>query len=429
MPDFCLHIAASTQDQITDDKFAFYWTSSYTTSSFISTFGPGLGGVGPVVSVNVDLVRIAATVIAADRSTTRRGGGSNWNCRDIGLTVPVYHPDRWRAVDNDLRDLLGMLTGDQWRFDFIRTPNLEEEIVPAEQGPKRVVLLSGGADSAIGAFESARTVGASGHILVSHVGATFSAPIQQGVVTQIGSLFPNILQKHLQIRFSRKADQMSGQPFPNEFSMRSRSFLFIALGLAVASCHRLPLWIPENGFASLNPPLSPERRGALSTRTTHPAFIAGLVDILQAVGAHADVSNPFIDLTKGEMFTQLAAKIGDTEASRFLSSTHSCGHTGQRSFSTSPRTHCGVCFGCILRKASFEVSNIEDHTSYIDSAPGSRLERWLKTKNVESSVRYFIQKGVGVREIASMGLPPGYSASDAQDICNRGLKELARLYP
>ena len=56
----------------------------------------------------------------------------------------------------------------------------------------------------------------------------------------------------------------------------TRSFLFLAFGLAIASMEELPLWIPENGFASLNLPLTADQRGSLSTRTTHPLFLEQL---------------------------------------------------------------------------------------------------------------------------------------------------------
>lgn len=430
MSDFHLQVTAPAQEQIYDNELVFYWTPLDAESSFKTKYGPCLGSLGPVMSANVDFVRIAATVLAADRSTLRRGGGSNWNCRDIGLSIPVYHPDRWRAASDNLKTLLGLLTGDRWRLDFIETPHLDEEITQVEVAPERVVLVSGGADSAVGALRSIQSVGAGGHVLVSHVGASILATPQQDVVARAVQHAPGIPQRHLQIIFNRKADKIDGKRFPNEPSTRSRSLLFIALGLAVASCHGVPLWIPENGFASLNPPLTPERRGALSTRTTHPAFIEGLIKILQDVGVHADISNPFDRMTKGEIFAQAADMIGRGESSKFLSRTHSCGHTDQRYLSISPLTQCGVCFGCILRKASFHASNIQDSTNYIQKGMGAQIDNWLKSKSAESSVRHFIQKGErDIRvAVASMGLPSSFLASDASELCVRGLRELQRLY-
>ena len=426
MPDFRLELVVP--DPIPSGLAAstFYWSSN-ARGSFESTYGPHLGRLGPVASQNIDFVRIAATVFTADRSTPRRGGGSNWNSRDIGLAVPVNSPDRWRSVRDDLAALLGFLTGDSWRLKFILDHGPKEPVANFVPGAERVVLVSGGADSAIGALRSRQTVGPGGHILVSHVGAKNLAPIQRDVAAGAEKLVPGVPQEHLQIGFRRKKRQVNGVAFPSEPSSRSRSLLFLAFGLAVASREGIPLWIPENGFASLNPPLGAERRGSLSTRTTHPAFLEGLSAILEAVGAQSTIFNPFIGQTKGEMFAEVAAQFGKEEASKFLSITHSCGWTGQRAFRISMRRQCGVCFGCVVRKSSFLASGIEDVTDYIVPFSGTRLEASLQRSSIESSVRAFARRGIRTQDIAAMGLPPNYSSRDAFDLCKRGLVELEGL--
>ena len=427
MPNFRLELMVP--DHIPEDRArsTFYWSSD-TRNSFESTYGPHLGKLGPVASPNIDFVRVAVAAFTADRSTPREGGGSNWNSRDIGLTVPVNEPDRWHSVSEELESLLSLLTGDKWRHEFAYSCGPTEPVATFVPGAERVVLLSGGADSAIGALRSQQTVGPGGHILVSHVGVKNLAPVQRGVASAIRQLALGVCQKHLQIGFRRRAYQVNGARFPSEPSSRSRSLLFLAFGLAVASREGIPLWIPENGFASLNPPLGPERRGSLSTRTTHPAFLEGLTSILKAVDAQSTIVNPFVGQTKGEMFADVAHSVGEVEASKFLSLTHSCGVTGQRTFGVSGRTQCGVCFGCIVRKASFRAAGIEDVTGYIVPVPGTQLEAWLQRNSIESSVRAFLQRGIRSRDIAAMGLPPSYSSKAAFDLCKRGLVELRGLY-
>ena len=107
--------------------------------------------------------------------------------------------------------------------------------------------------------------------------------------------------------------------------------------------------------ASLNPPLGAERRGSLSTRTTHPAFLAGLTRLLDTVGAQSEIVNPFAYQTKGEMFTGIAEQFGTTKASEFLSATHSCGLTGQRSFRVSVRTQCGRVLRLCIAKGVIPI--------------------------------------------------------------------------
>jgi 7-cyano-7-deazaguanine synthase in queuosine biosynthesis len=411
-------------------KTTFFWTAQGV-SSIESSYGPRLGGLGPVLQPNVEFVRIAGTVFAADRSTRRQGGGSDWNQREIGLVVPVTNVPRWEAVSGELSHLFGFLTGDRWSLQFVRSSPPVEPIAPHQPAPRRVVLLSGGADSAIGALLSrSKLASEESHTLVSHVGLKNLAPVQRHVAEQVESLIPGPGQQHLQIGFRRHSKQPNGVKFDDdESSSRSRSVLFIALGLAVASLDGVPLWIPENGFASLNPPLGPERRGSLSTRTTHPFFLAELRRILTAVGAHADIVNPLADMTKGEMFTMAAELTGASEAGTFLSSTHSCGLTGQRAFSISPAKQCGVCFGCVVRRASFVAAGLSDSTDYISPSSIERVAAWLARNSVERSVQDLVRRGIRSQDITTLNLPSDYSVAQALDLCRRQLVELAGLFP
>lgn len=409
-------------------KTTFYWTAQGR-SSIDSTYGPRLGGLGPVAQANVEFVRIAGAVFAADRSTPRERGGSNWNQREIELIVPVTNVERWVAVAEDLSQLLGFLTGDRWSLSFVKGSPAAEPIAERDSSPTRVVLLSGGADSAIGALFSRNQLAADeSHVLVSHVGLTNLAPIQRHIADQVEALLPGPGQDHLQISYTRASRQPNGISFDNEPSSRSRSVLFLAFGLAVASISGVPLWIPENGFASLNPPLGPERRGSLSTRTTHPFFLAELGRILAAAGAHADIENPLADLTKGEMFKQASDLIGPDAASTFLSSTHSCGLTGQRAFGISPAKPCGVCFGCAVRRASFVAAGLPDSTEYISPSTDVRVAAWLVKNSVERSVQDFIRRGVHPRDMSALSLPTDYPVSRALELCRRQLQELAGLF-
>ena len=71
-----------------------------------------------------------------------------------------------------------------------------------------------------------------------------------------------------------------------ESSQRARSIIFIALGLLIANSYNqeCKLIIPENGFISLNVPLTKTRLGTFSTKTTHPKYIYILNSILDEIG-------------------------------------------------------------------------------------------------------------------------------------------------
>jgi len=394
-------------------------------SSVDTNLGPRLEGLGPVPALHVDFVRLAGLVFFCDRTVPRTGMGR----RELDLEVAVSDPDRWAPHAAQLADLLGVLTGDSWTLAFTRRREARlVEAAPAPEGDL-TVLFSGGADSACGAV-AAHT---DGHppILASHFDWSSVRGQQRRTLTALepvlGADLPNPTW-----RFARQSTQVgSGASFGEERSRRSRSILFIALGLAVAATVESELWVAENGFTSLNPPLSGERRGALSTRTTHPAILLGLQEVLRAVGLRAELRNPFAALTKGQVFREVAAQTGDEDASGLLSATHSCAKPG-REKGFAPDEHCGVCMGCLVRRGAFLAAGIRDDTVYIEQGLGSdpqRRARWLSPKRRETyeSVRYRAEIGFTEDDVIALGLPDESDLDDALRLANEGLTELAAV--
>ena len=103
-----------------------------------------------------------------------------------------------------------------------------------------------------------------------------------------------------------------------ENTTRGRSFLFFALGCSRAQASKVhfTLKVPENGLIALNVPLDPLRLGALSTRTTHPFYIARWNELLDILAIPGRVENPYWDQTKGEMTTACAERRAVAAASR-----------------------------------------------------------------------------------------------------------------
>jgi hypothetical protein len=430
--------ALSFEDPATssaDPASTFFWTlddRSTIDARLVSAgrIGPRLGRLGPVPEPNIDLVRIAVAVFAADRSVPREGAGSNWNRRSIELTVPVLDPATWTAAHDQLKTVIDLLSGDDWSVTFV-DGTTDEDPAQIEGSPQRVVLLSGGADSAVGALRSRCELTADqSHTLVSHYANNILPHLQTTIADQAQALIPGPAQAHVKAKLTRVTHNAAGGWFADEPTQRSRSLLFLAMGLAVASVHGVEVWIPENGFASLNPPLGPERLGSVSTRTTHPTFLAGLSAVMSTVGGHGTIVNPFAWMTKGEMFRWAADQVGDDEASSFLSSTHSCAHNDHRHLGLSTNSSCGVCFGCVVRRASFLAAGLDDRTDYVD--PGNandaaKAQHWLDGKSIESSMRRFVRRGIGSRDLIAMGLPEDYSMAATADLCRRGLDELQSL--
>lgn len=412
----------------TDAATTFFWHGKNSTPYFRANVGPLLGEYGPVKHRNIDFVRIAAAVLAADRSASRSGRLSSWNQRDIALTIDVLAVTPWNKVKSDLERLLGFLTGDAWSLTFRREHGTPEQLGRVGIDATRVVLLSGGADSATGALLSAMDL--VGHnekqILVSHWASTNLSHLQSAVANEIERLVPGTTADHIRAHIARGRRAPGGTAYGREDSTRSRSLLFIAVGLAIASVDELPLWLPENGYASINPPLSKSRRGSLSTKTTHPKFIGELVRILEIVGAHRDVTNPYSETTKGEMFAHLAEAIKAPAASAYLSMTSSCSHTGARSYGIGPGISCGVCFGCVLRRASFAASGLDDDSRYLEPHD-DKQRNWLREKSVIPAMKDFLAEPFGVDDLSRLQIPLDIPLADVASLVDRGRDELRQL--
>ena len=150
----------------------------------------------------------------------------------------------------------------------------------------------------------------------------------------------------------------------DERSQRARSFIFIAFGVLAATstaAYRdggtVSLYVPENGFIALNPPLTGLRLGALSTRTAHPNLLRGLEEVFAATGLRVSLINPYAEQTKGEMLSSC----GDpTRLAALAATSTSCGRFLHYGY-----THCGRCVPCQVRRAALLHWGVADATSYV----------------------------------------------------------------
>lgn len=402
------------------------WQDPPSPSSFHSSLSPSLAELGATPPKNRDVVWLTTLVFLADRTVKRPKNLT----RDLLLDVPVSSPDAWEAQRSELEAILSAFTSDNWELTFREAPEVG---APADLGLSTdanldhdlVCLLSGGADSLCGAIKALDD----GHrpILISHWDTNAHVPIQQELVDRLNEIF-DVSLEHRQIRIARAATQIGGQAFRNETTKRSRSLLFLALGLAQAAALGIDrLWIPENGFASLNPPLAPERLGALSTRTTDPLLVRRFDRVLQAVGAQHGIENPFERATKGEMFAQVAGILGETAASKLLSETHSCSHSRLAgAYGRALTSQCGTCFGCLLRRAAFKAGGLDDRTPYLlTSLTGEDLDAFLAQWSEDlHAMTYATRRGVGLGDVLALRLSDEFSPDDALDLLVRGLGEL-----
>lgn len=403
----------------------FVWRPAGEESSLRTTLGPRLEQLGPVADPHVDFVRLAALVYLVDRTAPRTERGFE---RELSLTVPVAAPDVWNEHADRFAALLRLLSSDTWSLTFTKArPPRRREIAAAHRSDL-VLLFSGGADSLSGAL----VAHAAGRkpLLASHWDFSITGGVQNRLIGDLEAFWGErpATQK---ARLGRRSTQIgSGVKFRTEGSSRSRSLLFLALGLAIASVNDAELWMAENGFASLNVPLTGERRAAFSTRTTHPGFLLDLTELLRELGLRVELFNPFEELSKGEVYQRVMNAIGPSDASRLLSASHSCAKP-DRGPAFPAETHCGACFGCLVRRAAFLAANLPDTTIYIeqqlrgDTGRDARMGHAWRT--TYESARARAARGVGIAEILALGLPDDYDLDTALRVAQTGVAELALL--
>ncbi len=304
----------------------------------------------------IDFLSIALAVTAADTFVLRSNATDGWT-RSLALQLPLYEPKKWQIVKRDLESALHFLTGDIWRLEFQEGGYAPPEPYLRSKGYKLlglkgldcISLFSGGLDSAVGSIDLI----AQGRspLLVSHA-YTGDANHQEKIAENLGGKFS---------RFSVNANPLSATK-KSDITMRSRSINFLAFGVigtcavqAISQLDTVDLIVPENGFISLNAPLTPRRTGTLSTRTTHPHFIASVQNIFDSVGIPCLISNPYQFKTKGEMISECLDRDFLTD---IVDHTVSCSHW--------KRSHqqCGVCVPCIIRRASLHAGGISESTDY-----------------------------------------------------------------
>lgn len=107
----------------------------------------------------------------------------------------------------------------------------------------------------------------------------------------------------------------------------------------------VPLYVCENGFIAINPPLTNARIGSLSTRTAHPEFLGKMQEVLDGAGLRVKIVNPYAEKTKGEMLREC---LDQSLLSEEAGASTSCGRFQRFNY-----THCGRCVPCQIRRGAF----------------------------------------------------------------------------
>lgn len=316
----------------------------------------------------VDFALLAATVTAADTRISREQAAQDAWTREIEIAVPVTDPVVWLASRHLIETLLNFLTGDRWVLHFRDRPSDRGQLAPPSQSLRTVnsdsvCLFSGGLDSFIGAIDLL-SHGVS-PVLVSHYWDGITSLHQTKCADALTARFAGVGFHHLRARVGFPKDTV--EEMPAEDTLRARSFLFFALAALAADAigGDVIIHVPENGLISLNVPLDPLRLGALSTRTTHPYYMARINELLHALGLRSRLLNRYGLQTKGEMVRQCA----DQEIlASYAQHTMSCSSPAKVRFakeeSQRQPKHCGYCVPCLIRRASLLAGGLADATPY-----------------------------------------------------------------
>ena len=386
----------------------------------VSTVGTGLlrdvenDGMCPSTT-NWDFLTFALAVSAADQAVHRDRTADGWT-RMIELEVALGDPAPFQQAALSLAKMLRVLTGDFWTLTFTEGG----EPAPLSTAPKRfdadcVSLLSGGVDSLVGAIDL--TSQGRQPLYVSQM-AKGDSETQVSYARQLGGG-----DRHLQWNHNIRVEHVT------ERSTRARSIVFFAFAvLAVGELHAqtgssVELFVPENGFISLNVPLNAGRAGSLSTKTTHPVFLSQLQESFDTLGIPAQLQRPYAYKTKGEL---VAECLNLPRLGQMIGQSTSCGRFGYYNY-----THCGRCVPCLVRRASFIAGGLPDTTrkpyKFTNLQISGRKSGANDIGAVAAAVLRVEQYGArslmaGQLSFATVADRPGY-----ERVVTQGIQELAEL--
>ena len=300
--------------------------------------------------------------VAADAATDRGDPtlpdmGDDWR-RRFRCVIPVRRPEVWasRELMRLLTDTLSFLSEDEYRFEFVdlHTPvSLDlyfdfRDPVGDDESADEVVLFSGGLDLLAGAVDD--LLGARKRVvLVSHHSASKLAGRQRALASALEQRARDRVL-HVPVRMNKR------RGLTVEYSQRSRSFFFVALGAVVArivGTNRIRLY--ENGIVSVNLPIAENVIGARATRSTHPSVIACINQLLASLfDGPTTVENPYALLTKAEVVKLIEAR----GCADLIPQTVSCSRVYQIE---TDRPHCGECTQCLGRRFAVLSAGVEQH--------------------------------------------------------------------
>lgn len=334
-----------------------------------------------------DLFVFGLSVFAIDKRMTRKISNDNWT-REISVSIPVHDLVLWESSSALINRMLSFLSGDRWNVHFYQTDKhfsvkpIAKHYQIDVSGFEAVCLFSGGLDSFCGAIDLAEK--GKSLFLLGHNEYPKLREKQEYMAKRIASHYCGQAIRFFDFSANARAPhRKDGRLDGNENTCRSRSLLFLTAAVSIAGIlgRGTKVYIPENGFISINVPLTSSRWGSCSTRTTHPFFLKCFRILLKNLSIEHDIENPFQFMSKREV----VEKVGKTSSFQELYfETISCSHpcNGRWTKLSQPR-NCGYCYPCLIRKASL-IGQEKDLTPY-DPMRFASVEEVLETSTIRAN--------------------------------------------
>ncbi len=394
----------------------------------------------------IDFLEIATYVYCADQ-VFQRGGlkdvdrfGAQWR-RRLHFHIPVRDFGFWHspAVRDTLEETLHFLSDDHYSFSFSQARNapvIQQYLKFGENAlslskPEQVVMFSGGLDSLGGAIQEAlsdkRKI-----MLVNHRSTKKLNTVHRNLMEKLSTRAGDFAPDHIHVDINKKIKAHN-----KEYTQRTRSFLFLALGSSVANMLDLDsLRFYENGVISFNLPFCSQTVGSRSTRTTHPKVLHLYSDLVSLIaGRPFTVENPFIWKTRGEIIKLIV----DAGCSDLIATSMSCAHVWE---STKTQTHCGKCSQCIDRRIGmfavgadpFDPESIYRTNVFVDAADKKEdqllnaqfLERANRIESIRDAMDFFQKYPELGRALPHLAGPFSSTLSRCHDLYQRHAAEVTK---
>ncbi len=318
-----------------------------------------------------DFLQVAMFIYVADR-IIRRSKSNTWENRMQGrafrLRIPVHRPDHWsqEKIYSSLIAALDFFTGDGWEIEFVKHPSQRsyprlEPLFDSKPSNPFVGLFSGGLDSFAGAVIQALANPEQSGVMVAAASNGRMLSQQRELLYKTNEQLRGKARPLIPLHIFHSINKIAAQHLNNDLrngenTQRSRGFLFLSIGLAVARNLGVSiLWVYENGVGAINLPHTPSGLGVDYTRAMNPTALALMGRFAtEYFGSSLQINNASLWMTKGQMCHELNKKEFDKLAVQTLS----C-DTGTARHMPKNKIQCGRCTSCILRRVSLAAGGLE----------------------------------------------------------------------